>query len=60
MLARAERLHREFFRPIRAVSRLAAWEPPVDILETEREVLVLWLCRPSAPIASKWQSTGMS
>jgi HSP20 family protein len=41
MLARAERLHREFFRPIRAVSRLAAWEPPVDILETEREVLVL-------------------
>ena len=22
-------------------SRLAAWEPPVDILETEREVLVL-------------------
>jgi HSP20 family protein len=41
MLARAERLHREFFRPIRSDSRLAAWEPPVDILETEREVLVL-------------------
>jgi HSP20 family protein len=41
MLARAERLHREFFRPIRSASRLAAWEPPVDILETEREVLVL-------------------
>lgn len=37
MLARAERLHREFFRP----SRLPAWEPPVDILETEREVIVL-------------------
>src|ERR1700704_167858 len=41
MLARAERLHREFVRPIRSASRLAAWEPPVDILETEREVLVL-------------------
>src|SRR5947209_12835684 len=41
LLARAERLHREFFRPIRSASRLAAWEPPVDILETEREVLVL-------------------
>lgn len=40
-LARAERLHREFFRPARSVSRLAAWEPPVDILETDREVLVL-------------------
>lgn len=41
MLARAERLHREFFRPAGLVARLPAWEPPVDILETEREVLVL-------------------
>ena len=41
MLARAEHLHREFFRPVRSMSRLPAWEPPVDILETELEVLVL-------------------
>jgi HSP20 family protein len=41
MLARAERLHREFFRPTGGVARLPAWEPPVDMLETEREVLVL-------------------
>ena len=41
MLARAERLHREFFKPAGLVARLPAWEPPVDILETEREVLVL-------------------
>lgn len=41
MLARAERLHREFFRPASLVARRPAWEPPVDILETEREVLVL-------------------
>jgi len=41
MLARAERLHREFFRPVRSANRLPAWEPPVDVLETEREVLVL-------------------
>jgi HSP20 family protein len=41
MLARAERLHREFFRPIRSDSRMPAWEPPVDIIETERDVLVL-------------------
>jgi HSP20 family protein len=41
MLARAERMHREFFRPARAVSRLPVWEPPVDVLETEREVQVL-------------------
>jgi len=41
MLARAERLHREFFRPVRSTNRLPTWEPPVDILETGREVLVL-------------------
>jgi len=41
MLARAERLHREFFRPAGSVARLPSWEPPVDILETEFEVLVL-------------------
>ena len=38
MLARAEQMHRQFFRP--ASSRIA-WEPPVDVLETDREVLVL-------------------
>lgn len=41
MLARAERLHRELFRPARAGSPVPAWEPPVDVLETDRDVLVL-------------------
>jgi HSP20 family molecular chaperone IbpA len=41
MLARAERLHRELFRPVPSRARTPAWEPPVDILETETEVLVL-------------------
>lgn len=41
MLIRAERLHREFFRLAGSASRLPTWEPPVDILETERAVLVL-------------------
>ena len=40
MLAKVDRLHREFFRPIGSTSRRPAWEPPVDILETGREVLV--------------------
>ncbi|MDB5393771.1 MAG: heat shock protein Hsp20 [Rhodospirillales bacterium] len=40
MLARAERLHRQLFHPVRAVARQPAWEPPVDILETETEVLI--------------------
>ncbi len=38
VLARAERMHRQFFRP---ASSAIAWEPPVDILETDRAVLVL-------------------
>jgi HSP20 family protein len=41
MLARAERLNRELFRPLRPSPSLPAWEPPLDMLETEREVLVL-------------------
>lgn len=41
MLARAERLHRAFFRPAGAAMQMPAWEPPVDVLETERAVLVL-------------------
>ena len=40
MLARAEGLHRELFRPA-GPSALPAWEPPVDVLETDHEVLVL-------------------
>jgi HSP20 family protein len=41
MLARAERLHREFFTPAATAGRQPAWEPPVDVFETDQEVLVL-------------------
>jgi HSP20 family protein len=41
MLARAERLNRQFFRPVRSAPLAPAWEPPVDVLETDRAVLVL-------------------
>ncbi len=41
MLARAERLHRQMFQPASAAARRASWEPPVDLLETEREVVVI-------------------
>lgn len=40
MLARAERLHDQFFQPPRSGSR-PAWVPPVDVIETETAVLVL-------------------
>jgi HSP20 family protein len=41
MLARAERMHQDFFGPPRGRAKQPSWEPPVDVLETEREVLVL-------------------
>src|SRR5215470_12926557 len=41
MLARADRLHREFFRPGGAALPCPVWEPPVEVLETGRAVLVL-------------------
>jgi HSP20 family molecular chaperone IbpA len=41
MLARAERLHRQFFQPTRGQARLPTWEPPADVVETERELLIL-------------------
>jgi HSP20 family protein len=41
VLARAERMHRDLFRPVGSRARQPAWEPPVDILETEFEVLAL-------------------
>jgi HSP20 family molecular chaperone IbpA len=40
LLARAERMHGTFFR-VRSDAQAPAWEPPVDVLETERAVLVL-------------------
>ena len=34
-LARIDRLHRDFFRP-----EAAGWEPPVDVLETQDELVI--------------------
>ncbi len=40
-LARAERMHRQFFRlqPSGSANE-PSWEPPIHVLETEREILV--------------------
>ncbi len=40
MLARAERLQQQLFNLQPTAARQASWRPPVDILETEDEVLV--------------------
>jgi HSP20 family protein len=39
-LARAERLHRQFFR-LGARESVPTWEPPVDVFETEDELWVI-------------------
>jgi HSP20 family molecular chaperone IbpA len=41
MLARAERLHQQLFQPVSAVSARPVWAPPVDVLESEHEVLII-------------------
>ena len=40
MIARAERLHRQFFRPIAAPMPEPSWEPPIDIVETDSDILI--------------------
>jgi HSP20 family protein len=41
-LARAERMHQQFLnlQPLTG-TREPSWEPPIDVLETDREVLIL-------------------
>jgi HSP20 family protein len=39
-LARAERLRQQFF-VLQAGPREACWEPPIDVLETDEELLIL-------------------
>ena len=40
MIDRAERLHRQFFQPMAAPIRELSWEPPIDITETDSEILI--------------------
>jgi HSP20 family protein len=41
-LTRAERLHRQFFSlHSTGAPREASWEPPIDVLETDEELLIL-------------------
>jgi HSP20 family molecular chaperone IbpA len=41
MIDRAERLHRQFFQPIAAPMPELSWEPPIDIIETDSEILII-------------------
>ena len=41
MLDRADRLQRQFFQPDLPSSRAPNWQPPVDIIETDKEVWII-------------------
>lgn len=41
MLARAEKMQQQLCEPKRSKARPICWEPPVDMLETEGELLIL-------------------
>jgi len=41
MLEQAERMHRRFFTPSRAPTHRPTWEPPVDVFEDERTLLII-------------------
>ena len=41
LLDQAERMHRQFFRLAASGRTQAVWEPPVDVFEDEREIVVV-------------------
>ncbi len=41
MIERAEQLHRQFFQPGFATLPQSNWEPPVDVFESERDLLIV-------------------
>jgi HSP20 family molecular chaperone IbpA len=41
LLEQAERMHRQFFRLTTSERAQAVWEPPVDVFEDEREIIIV-------------------
>ncbi len=41
LIDQAERLHRQFFRPTVSARAFAVWEPPIDVFEDGRELVVV-------------------
>ena len=41
LMDQAERLHRQFFRPAAVQTAQVVWEPPVDLFESEREIVLV-------------------
>ena len=58
LLDRAEQLRRQFFEPTREGGHLARWEPPIDVLETERQLRIIVALPGVAPDAVHVQIEG--
>ena len=41
LIEQAERMHRQFFRLAASERAQAVWEPPVDVLEDEQEIVIV-------------------
>ena len=41
LIEQAERMHRQFFRLAPSARAQASWEPPVDVFEDEREIVIV-------------------
>jgi HSP20 family molecular chaperone IbpA len=57
LLKQAEQLHRQFFEPSRSGAR---WEPPVDVFETERQVMIIAALPGVAPEAVRIEIEGQT
>ena len=51
MLSQAERMHRQFFRLASSPRGQAVWEPPADVFEDGREVVIV-VAMPGVPAES--------
>src|SRR5262245_5746385 len=58
LIDKAEQLRRQFFEPARSVGAGARWEPPIDVLETEREVSIVVALPGVAPEAVNVEMDG--
>jgi HSP20 family molecular chaperone IbpA len=48
LIDQAERLQRQFFRPTTSAQAFAVWEPPIDVFEDGREIVIV-VAMPGVP-----------
>lgn len=48
LIDQADRLHRQFFRPTATARAFATWEPPIDVFDDGREIVIV-VAMPGVP-----------